>query len=43
MPFRVEPGYADCPGAISMVTAPPEASVMRPACTAAVQMEESCV
>ena len=43
MPLRVEPVYEEAPGQISIVTVPPEASVVTPACTAAVQTELSSV
>src|SRR5687767_1477468 len=42
MPLRREERYDERPGLISSCTTPP-ASVMRPACTAAVQIDESLV
>ena len=42
-PFLDEPAYALRPGAITIVTAPPEDGVIAPACAAALQMAESSV
>ena len=40
-PFLVEPDYTFRPGAITIVTAPPEAELIVPACAAALQTAES--
>lgn len=40
-PLRDDPSYRSCPGAISITTTPPRATEIAPACTPAVQTEES--